>query len=81
MLERGFVFLGLEVSVRLARLEPVDLRAGARLAGEEVAVIRQPLTVNNMEGLAARVGGDGKTLIPLISADKTTTSRRFGART
>ncbi len=69
VLERGFVLIGLEVSARLVRLEPADLRAGARLAGEEVAVIRQPLTVDNMEGLAARAEGDGNILIYLISDD------------
>ncbi len=69
VLERGFVAAKLEVSARLVLLDARAPRAGALLAGEVLAVIRRPLTVDNMEGLAARPGTAGRTLIYLISDD------------
>lgn len=69
VLERGFVALGLEVSARLLRLDSDAVRAGAELVGEELAVIREPLTVDNMEGVSARPGADGRTFIYLLSDD------------
>ena len=69
VLERGFVAANLEISARLVRLDAGAPRAGAVLAGEVLAVLRRPLTVDNMEGLAARPGADGRTLIYLLSDD------------
>ncbi len=69
VLERGFVAAKLEISARLVLLDARAPRAGALLAGEVLAVIRRPLTVDNMEGLAARPGADGRTLIYLLSDD------------
>ncbi len=40
---------------------------GARLDGAAVAVLRPPLTVDNLEGVAARRGAAGETLIYLVS--------------
>jgi hypothetical protein len=66
VLERGFR-LGVELSARLLRLDPSAATPGAVLVGEELAVIRWPKSVDNMEGLAARKGPAGETLIYLIS--------------
>ncbi len=42
---------------------------GARLDGAVVAVLRPPLTVDNLEGVAVRRGAAGGTLIYLVSDD------------
>jgi len=69
VLERGFVVLGLEISARLLRLDAGAVRAGATLAGEELARLGPPLSVDNMEGVAARRDAAGRTLVYLISDD------------
>ncbi|MHA1565888.1 MAG: esterase-like activity of phytase family protein [Alphaproteobacteria bacterium] len=54
---------------RLVRLSAEDIAAGGRLRGREIARLDSPLTVDNLEGIATRVGADGETLIYLISDD------------
>ncbi|MDH3475179.1 MAG: esterase-like activity of phytase family protein [Rhodospirillales bacterium] len=68
VLERRFTLLG-GPAARLVRVEGAAIRPGAALAGREVAVLRPPLAVDNMEGLAARRGPGGETLVYLISDD------------
>jgi hypothetical protein len=50
-------------------IEAEQVRPGAVLKGREIAEIRLPHAVDNMEGVAARRGADGETLIYLISDD------------
>jgi hypothetical protein len=57
------------VSVRLMRVAAADIRPGAHLEGREIARWGPPLTVDNFEGVAARRGPDGETLIYLLSDD------------
>ena len=45
------------------------IRPGATLRGEEVASFEAPLTIDNMEGIAARRGKGGSTLLYLVSDD------------
>ncbi len=54
--------------VRVLYLPAATIRAGATLQGEELATLARPLTVDNMEGIAAR-RDHGKTLLYLISDD------------
>lgn len=68
VVERFYVLRGGNVA-RLKRVAAADIRAGAVLAGKTVAELRPPLTVDNFEGVEARRGAGGETLIYLISDD------------
>ncbi len=57
------------VAIRLQRIAAADIRPGATLRGETLAVLRVPLTLDNLEGVTARKGPSGETLITLISDD------------
>lgn len=68
LLERGFsLFTG--PTVRLVRISASEVHPDARLSGEELARWGLPLTVDNFEGVAARRGPGGETLIYLLSDD------------
>jgi hypothetical protein len=63
---RVSVLEGMSAKLTLARLD--GLHAGGLIEGEEVAALRRPLTVDNMEALSvAREGG--RTLVWLASDD------------
>ena len=62
--------------VRLVRLSPSDFDPGADLRGHELARLEAPLTVEKFEGIAARKGPGGETLIYLLSDDDLTKHRR-----
>ena len=68
VLERSF---GVPEGVRsrIVLIQPKTIRPGAVLRGEELATIAPPITVDNMEGISARRGGHGETLIYLLSDD------------
>jgi hypothetical protein len=68
ILERRFTWIG-GVAARLKRLDVAEIVPGATLRGEEIASLIPPLTVDNMEGIAARVGPSGETLIYMVSDD------------
>lgn len=68
VVERRFT-LRAGVAVRLMRIDSATIRPGARLEGRVLAEIRPPLTVDNFEGVAARRGPGGKTLIYVVSDD------------
>lgn len=68
VLERRFTWLG-GPAARLVVVEAKQVRPGAVLEGREIAEIRLPYTVDNMEGIAARRGPKGETLIYLLSDD------------
>jgi hypothetical protein len=68
VLERRFTRLGVP-GARLARVKADDIRPGARLVGKELALIEPPLALDNFEGIAARRGPGGETLIYVLSDD------------
>ncbi len=57
------------VGARIVRLPAAAIRQGADLMGEELARLEAPLTLDNFEGIAARRGSGGETLIYLLSDD------------
>ncbi|MBI1986641.1 MAG: esterase-like activity of phytase family protein, partial [Rhodospirillales bacterium] len=63
-------------AARLKRVAAGAIRAGAVLAGDTVAELRPPLTVDNFEGVEARRGANGETLIYLISDDNFNAEQR-----
>ena len=60
---------GKKTIVRLRRLEADSIVPGARLEGEEIAELKAPFIVDNFEGVAARRGKKGETLVYLLSDD------------
>lgn len=68
LLEHIFT-LPLGVRARITRLAASQLKPGGRIRGEIVATLEGSLTVDNMEGIAARQGSAGQTLVYLISDD------------
>ena len=68
VLERRFNLLE-GVRIRLVRVPAASLHPGAHLSGTVIATLEPPLSVDNMEGIAARRGAAGETLIYLISDD------------
>lgn len=68
VLERRFTRLG-SLGARIVRVRAGDIRAGARLEGEVLALIEPPLTLDNFEGISARTGARGETLVYVISDD------------
>jgi hypothetical protein len=75
VVERRFSVLG-GFAARIVRLATADVVPGARLEGEELALLRSPLLVDNFEGIAARRGADGRTLLYLVSDDNFTVLQR-----
>lgn len=75
VLERGYSEQT-GVRVRLQRVAAPQVRANARLAGELLASLEPPLSVDNFEGLAARRASSGETLIYLLSDDNFSASQR-----
>ncbi len=68
ILERSYTPLE-GVRARVLYLPAETIRAGATLRGEELAALAPPLSVDNMEGIAARRGDHGETLLYLVSDD------------
>ncbi|CAK0743045.1 Phytase-like domain-containing protein [Gammaproteobacteria bacterium] len=66
LLERQITLLG-GWKARIVRVPDTELLAGAEVIGEELARLEMPLLVDNFEGIAARPGPHGETLIYLIS--------------
>ncbi|MCH7485600.1 MAG: esterase-like activity of phytase family protein [Proteobacteria bacterium] len=54
---------------RLIRIPVDQIRPGARLRGRTIAEIGPPLTFDNFEGVEARQGARGETLITILSDD------------
>jgi hypothetical protein len=69
VIERSFsIFDG--VAIRFQRIAAARIQAGATLRGTTLAVLRRPLTLDNLEGVAARRhAATGETLVYLISDD------------
>ena len=68
VIERSFNIID-GIAIRLRRIAARTIVPGARLDGTVIAVLRPPLTVDNLEGVAARRGESGETLIYLVSDD------------
>lgn len=68
VLERRFTVLD-GPGARITRLRRSAIRGGAALEGEELAILRQPSTVDNFEGIAIARGPQGETLVYLLSDD------------
>lgn len=68
VLERRFSFAG-GFAIRLVRVAAAALRPGATVSGEEIGTIAPPFTMDNFEGVAARRGARGETLIYLVVDD------------
>ena len=64
------------VAALLRRISKGTILPGARLDGPEFARIAPPLTVDNMEGVAARRDNAGHTLIYLLSDNNYSPSQR-----
>lgn len=75
ILERGYKReTGARAAIR--RLSPAAVRAGARLEPETLADLVRPLLVDNSEGLFARRGARGETLVYLMSDDNFSAQQR-----
>ena len=75
VIERSFnIFDG--VAIRLRRIAAQSIVPGARLDGTAIAVLRPPLTVDNLEGVAVRRTESGETLLYLVSDDNFRTAQR-----
>jgi hypothetical protein len=68
LLERSVSLFG-GFAARLSVIPAATIAPGARLAGEELAVLRNPLPVDNFEAVAARAAPDGSVLIYVLSDD------------
>jgi hypothetical protein len=68
LLERTASLFG-GFAARLSVIRSATIAPGARLNGEELAVIESPLPVDNFEGAAARAAPDGSVLIYILSDD------------
>jgi hypothetical protein len=56
------------VAAKLAVARLPKLAAGALISGEEIAVLRTPVAVDNMEGLSVTSEG-GRTIVWIASDD------------
>jgi len=68
LLERRYNLLRGAI-VRVRRLPATSIKPGARLKGEELALLKAPLEVDNFEGLAVRQHPTAGTLLYMISDD------------
>ena len=69
LLERHYFGPVRGVVVGVRRVEASDVKAGARLGGNEIAQFTMHENIDNMEGLALRRDSHGKTLLYMISDD------------
>lgn len=68
VLERSYSPL-IGVAMRLRRIKEADIAPGRVLQGEELAVMRPPLAVDNMEGIDVATGPEGEVLVYMLSDD------------
>ncbi len=69
VLERRYSLITGEFSIRLRRLQGQTVGTRAVLEGRLVAQLKRPLTTDNFEGIDARKGDKGETLIMILSDD------------
>ncbi len=68
VLERRFTLLD-GPGARITLLRRQAFRPGAALDGEELAILRQPSTIDNFDGIAIARGARGEALVYLLSDD------------
>jgi hypothetical protein len=69
VLERRASILG-GFGARIVRVRAADIKPGAELSGaDELAVLEQPLTTDNFEGISAVRRPDGKVMLYIVSDD------------
>src|SRR5215470_2156655 len=68
LLERSASLFG-GFEARLSVIKTAAIAPGARLSGQELAVIKSPLPIDNFEAAAAWAAPDGSVLIYLLSDD------------
>jgi hypothetical protein len=68
LLERAFDYIH-GARIRVMHFAESELRAGNAIHAEELARLASPYAVDNLEGLAARLGSRGETLLWMISDD------------
>ena len=68
LLERSYV-KGRGNVLRISRLPQESIAPGQRLLSEELAVLRPPFTVDNLEAIAAHAGPEGEIYVDLLSDD------------
>ncbi len=57
------------VKMRIRRIAPGEIRAGAAMVGEVLLEADQSFNIDNMEGIAVHRASDGRTILTLISDD------------
>jgi hypothetical protein len=62
--------------IRLKRIAQADIVPGAVLDGPILAELQRPLSVDNFEGVACRAGGDGQSLVYIVSDDNFSSTQR-----
>lgn len=75
LVERSFSFVA-GLDIRVTRLRVDDILPGAMVEPEELAHLSNPLTLDNFEGIGARRGENGETLIYLVSDDNFSSIQR-----
>jgi hypothetical protein len=55
--------------MRIRRLQPAEIRRGARLTGRILFQGNSSYEIDNMEGMAVHRGAGGETVVTLISDD------------
>lgn len=75
LLERSVSLFG-GFAARLSVIPAASIAAGARLSGQELAVIRSPLPVDNFEAAAAHAAPDGSVLVYVLSDDNFSDAER-----
>jgi hypothetical protein len=68
LLERAFDRVR-GVRIRVMQFDAADVKSGGTVRARELAWLASPYAVDNLEGLAARKGARGETLLWLISDD------------
>jgi hypothetical protein len=62
--------------IRLKQIAQGDIVPGAVLDGPILAELQRPLSVDNFEGVACRAGGDGQSLVYIVSDDNFSSTQR-----
>ena len=68
MTERSFNIVD-GFSIRVVLVPPGEIRPGNRMVGTEIARFDRPLNFEGIEGVAARRGPQGETLLYFITDD------------
>ena len=75
LVERSFSFVS-GLDIRITRLRADSIQPDALVAPEELAQLSDPLNIDNFEGIGARRGEHGETLIYLVSDDNFSSIQR-----